>query len=230
MQSISATSLVESLPERIAYLSSFLSFTEEDTQALLASAPLVAPLIPTILDAVYTKLLNYDITAKAFVPKNTDYTGETVKSVQELTLESPQIAFRKDFLKALNYLVRLVTTKDLSPTSSFWTYLNNVGIMHTGRPGFKHREKRPDLKVDYIHMSALLGYVEDIVVAAVLGMDEIDLATKTKVIRAFNKMLWIQNDLMSRHYISGEGVEDGLPTPPTQEGEKVEGDGCPFKG
>lgn len=34
-----------------------------------------------------------------FVPKNTDYEGQMVKSVQELTLDHPQIALRKDFLK-----------------------------------------------------------------------------------------------------------------------------------
>ena len=50
-----------------------------------------------------------------------------------------------------NYLVRLVSTQDLSPESSFWVYLNNVGIMHTGKPGFKHREKKPELRVEYIH-------------------------------------------------------------------------------
>ncbi len=59
----------------------------------------MAPLIPGILDAVYLKLLNFDITAQAFVPRNTGYEGEIVESVQELTLEHPQIAMRKDFLK-----------------------------------------------------------------------------------------------------------------------------------
>jgi len=98
MQHITAESL-EDLPSRIAYLSSFLNLTEADGEALRAAAPLVAPLIPTILNAVYEKLLSYDITAQVFVPKNTDYEGETVKSVQELTLEHPQIALRKDFLK-----------------------------------------------------------------------------------------------------------------------------------
>jgi hypothetical protein len=98
MQHIAAESL-EDLPSRIAYLSSFLNLTEADGEALRAAAPLVAPLIPTILTAVYEKLLSYDITAQVFVPKNTDYEGETVKSVQELTLEHPQIALRKDFLK-----------------------------------------------------------------------------------------------------------------------------------
>lgn len=98
MLNIEASSL-EDLPSRIIYLSSFLELTDLDGEALLASKPLVAPLIPTILDAVYSKLLSYDVTARAFVPKNTDYEGETAKSVQDLTQEHPQIALRKDFLK-----------------------------------------------------------------------------------------------------------------------------------
>lgn len=98
MQNIPTSSLSH-LPTRISYLSTFLNFTDDDKEALLAAKPLVAPLIPAILEAVYTKLLSFDITAKAFVPKNTDYEGTLVKDVQELTLEHPQIALRKDFLK-----------------------------------------------------------------------------------------------------------------------------------
>lgn len=227
MQHISASSLSD-LPSRIAYLSSFLALTPEDGAALLAAKPLVAPLIPTILDAVYTKLLSFDITAQSFVPKNTDYEGEVVKSVQELTLDHPQIAMRKDFLK--NYLVRLVSSTDLTPTSSFWVYLNNVGIMHTGLPGFKHREKKPELRVEYIHMGALLGYVVDIVVGAVMDMDVIDTQMKCKVIRALNKVVWIQNDLFARHYITEVG-SSAMATPPNEgaEGQKTAG-GCPFSG
>ncbi|KAF8866778.1 hypothetical protein BDZ45DRAFT_667463 [Acephala macrosclerotiorum] len=230
MQHISASSL-EDLPSRISYLSSFLELTPSDSEALLAAKPLVAPLVPTILDAVYTKLLSFDITAQAFVPRNSDYEGELVKSVQELTLEHPQIAMRKDFLK--NYLVKLVSTPDLSPTSPFWTYLNNVGIMHTGLPGFKHRAHKPELRVEYIHMSVLLGYVVDIVVGAVFEMD-IDNAMKGRVIRALNKVVWIQNDLFARHYLptAGAGQEEGkIVTPPPEEGEgQGKNGGCPFSG
>jgi len=102
MQHIEASSL-EDLPSRIEYLSSFLDLNASDGEALLGAKPLVAPLIPSILNAVYVKLLSYDITAQAFVPKNTDFQGETVKSVQELTLEHPQVALRKDFLKVCIY-------------------------------------------------------------------------------------------------------------------------------
>lgn len=96
--------------------------------------------------------------------------------------------------------------------------------MHTGRPGFKHREKRPDLRVEYIHMGALLGYVMDIVIGVVLEMEEIDLQLKGRVLRALNKVLWIQSDLMARHYL--ESPVDGGVTPP--EGEVVSSGGCPF--
>lgn len=107
MQHVSAASLT-SLPERITYLSSFLDLGPSDTEALLASAPLIAPLVPAVLDAVYTKLLSFDITAQAFVPKNTDYEGDIVKSVQELTMDHPQIALRKDFLKVRFHILDIV--------------------------------------------------------------------------------------------------------------------------
>jgi hypothetical protein len=225
MQHIAPESL-EDLPSRIAYLSAFLGLTPQDGEALLAAKPLVAPLVPAVLEAVYTKLLSFDITAQVFVPRNTGYDGEVVKNVQELTLEHPQIALRKDFLK--NYLVRLVSTTDLTPTSSFWTYLNNVGIMHTGLPGFKHREKKPELRVEYIHMSVLLGYVVDILVGAVMEM-EIENGVKSKVIRALNKVVWIQNDLFARHYLPKASQEVHVARGAV--GDVVEGKGgCPFSG
>lgn len=226
MQHISASSL-EDLPSRISYLSAFLELTPSDGEALLASKPLVAPLVPVVLDAVYTKLLSFDITAQAFVPKGTGYEGEVVKDVRDLTLENEQIKFRKDFLK--NYLVKLVSTSDLSPTSPFWVYLNNVGIMHTGLPGFKHRAKRPELRVEYIHMGALLGYVVDILVGAVMGMDEVDNVMKGRVIRALNKVVWIQNDLFARHYVKDVGMGQEREATPPAEGV-VEKGGCPFSG
>lgn len=111
MQHIDPSSLSE-LPARIAYLSSFLEVTEADSEMLRAAKPLVAPLVPTVLDAVYTKLLSYDITAKAFVPRNTDYSGEVATQVSELSLEHPQIAYRKDFLKVRSHSAAEIAPAD----------------------------------------------------------------------------------------------------------------------
>lgn len=193
------------LTSRINYLKSFLQFTEADGAAIQASKDLIAPALPTILDGIYTHLLSYDITAKAFVPRQQENgdangNGDAEKTkLSDLNLNHPNIAYRKDFLKA--YLVKLVSNSDWSDGSKFWEYLDRVGLMHTGDPGFKHRAKRPELRVELMHCTALLGHVEDIVLKAVMGADVLDLETKTAVIRAFNKLLWIQNDLFTRHYV-----------------------------
>ncbi|KAL9095139.1 MAG: hypothetical protein Q9165_002742 [Trypethelium subeluteriae] len=198
MQHISATDL-RSIPHRISYLKRFLNFTEADGAAIQASGAVLGPLVPTVLDAVYTNLLSYDITAKAFAPPQPDFDGPAPASVQDLTLDHPQILHRKDFLK--RYLLQLVGNKEWDDESKIWDYMDKVGIMHTGEPGFKHRAKRPELRVEYVHMGALLAFVEDVVVGAVMGMEGLDLQTKTQTIRAWNKLLWIQNDLFAKHYV-----------------------------
>ena len=79
-------------------------------------------------------------------------------------------------------------------------------------------------------MAALLGYVVDIVVGAVMGMDQVDNVMKGRVIRALNKVVWIQNDLFARHYLKDPEVQEGNGevTPPLEE-ERKSG-ACPFAG
>ena len=80
-------------------------------------------------------------------------------------------------------------------------------------------------------MGALLGYVVDIVVGAVMDMNEIDNVMKSRVIRALNKVVWIQNDLFARHYIGKVEVGTATPPPELTEGltEGTKGN-CPFSG
>ncbi len=72
-------------------------------------------------------------------------------------------------------------------------YLNMVGKMHTTKAG------NPDIAVPFVQMNALLGFVADAVNATILGLD-ITSDLKTAAIRAFSKLLWIQSDLINRHY------------------------------
>ena len=57
-------------------------------------------------------------------------------------------------------------------------------------------------------MNALMGFVADALVATIqsLGLDG---ATERKTIRAFCKLLWLQNDLITRHYQAAAQAEDG---------------------
>jgi len=91
MEHITNTSL-EHLPTRVSYLKAFLDISNSDAAILRSAQPLITPLIPGILSAVYSKLLSFDITAKSFVPKQVDIDGR-------ITISHPEIAIRKDFLR-----------------------------------------------------------------------------------------------------------------------------------
>lgn len=203
MQHIDPASL-NHLPSRIAYDRAFVGFTEADAAALHAAKPFIAPLVPTIVDIVYVKLLSFDITAQSFIPKQTGYEGIVPTDVTELSATHPQILYRKGFLTG--YLVKLVTA-DYNDEKT-WEYFDKVGIMHTGVAGFAHRQKKAPLRVEYQHMALLLGYVVDIVLSVVVESPDLDGPTKAAVLRALNKVVWIQNDLFSRHYIDKVEAKD----------------------
>ncbi len=187
---------------RFEYLCKFMNFGEDEIKTIKGAADAVAPLVPTIVDAVYTKLFSFDITKKYFLVRNENFTGEVAPSADKLTQENEQTKFRKEMLS--KYLAKLVTADyDIN----LLKYLDRVGKIHTSKAGNKN------IVVDYIHINgnfycnsnfwALMGYVEDIILNAIMGLN-VPLEAKTKLIRAFNKLLWIQNDLFTRHYITEE--------------------------
>jgi len=180
---------------RFQFLATFVGFTEDDIKTIHGAAPLLAPLVPTIVEAVYNKLFSYDVTKQHFLPRNIGYDGELAKNLEEFTLEHDQIKYRKKMLS--NYLVKLVTQPY---DKNFISYLNWVGKIHTGsaegKPGTKH------LHVPLVLMNALLTWVNDAlnVIITNLGLPR---DKEIAAIRAFTKLLWIQNDFMSKHYVTG---------------------------
>ena len=48
-------------------------------------------------------------------------------------------------------------------------------------------------------MNALMGFVADAITATIFSLN-LDRETETTAVRAFGKLLWLQNDLITRHY------------------------------
>jgi hypothetical protein len=48
--------------------------------------------------------------------------------------------------------------------------------------------KKPSLRVEYMHCAILLGFVEDILLKAVMTHHGLDLDSKTDLVRALNKV------------------------------------------
>ena len=57
----------------------------------------------------------------------------------------------------------------------------------------------PQLNVPLVQMNALMGFVADAAPATILGLN-LDRVAEVRTARAFNKLLWLQNDLINRHY------------------------------
>ncbi|KAF8416712.1 Protoglobin-domain-containing protein [Tirmania nivea] len=159
----------------------------DDAAALEQGGKYIKALIPAVVNIVYKKLLTYDIAARAFTTRSTSYEGPIDS---QPTLTSPQVEHRKNFLRG--YLAKLCTDP---MKMEFWEYMDKVGMMHVGR-GRKH-----PLHVDYVHVGMLLGYVQDVMMEAILSHPRLSLGMKTKVVKALGKVLWIQNDLFAKWYV-----------------------------
>lgn len=180
--------LESDLEYRFAYLCEFMGFGEDDIATIHGAAPLLAPLVPTLVDAVYAKLYTYESTWRHFVPRQSGYDGEVPVRIEDLTPDHPQIQFRKAHLAG--YLERLVTAQY---DGKLVTYLDVVGRIHTEKVGNKK------IHVPLVQMNALMGLVADAFNATILGFD-LPADAQAKAIRAFSKLLWLQNDLIVRHY------------------------------
>ena len=188
MQHINEQQLESDVGYRFNYLVEFIGLNAEDLAAIHGSASLLAPLVPGLVDAVYEKLFTYDATKRHFLPRQSGFEGAVPLSLETLTVDHELIKFRKDHLA--RYLGALVTREY---DSKMVAYLDMVGKIHTPQAGNR------DIVVPLIQMNALMGFVSDALINTIFSL-QLDQATTISTIRAFNKLLWVQNDLITRHY------------------------------
>jgi Protoglobin len=182
--------LESDLAYRFGYLTEFMGFSPSDIETIHGAAGHLAPLVPALVDAVYDKLFSYDATKRHFVPRQSGYEGPLPESLEALSQSHEQIQFRKQHLG--RYLTKLVTAPY---DGKLVTYLDHVGMIHTPKAG------SPELDVPLVQMNALMGFVADALIATIQGLG-LDPAGERAAIRAFNKLLWLQNDLITRHYVT----------------------------
>lgn len=72
--------------------------------------------------------------------------------------------------------------------------------MHVGL-GRKH-----PLHIEYVHLGVCLGFIQDIMTEAILSHPRLHIQRKTALVKALNKVIWIQNDLMAKWHVK-DGAE-----------------------
>jgi hypothetical protein len=188
MKHIDEARLEADVAYRVGYVGEFMGFGSEDIKAIHGAAAVLGPVVPALVDAVYEKLFSYDATKRHFVPRQSGYSGPVPDSVETLQMDHEMIQFRKNHLA--RYLAALVARPY---DDKMIGYLDMVGKMHTPKAG------SPDLDVPLVQMNALMGFVSDAIVATIFSLG-LDRETELQTVRAFNKLLWLQNDLITRHY------------------------------
>jgi len=187
---IDGNRLNQDLRYRFEYISKFLNFTHDDIAALNTLAKIVVPIIPVLVDSVYRKLFQYDITKNFFVLRNDGFDGQ-VNEDETFTLDSTQMIYRRDMLSG--YLKRLLLQREW--TDDFLHYLSKIGRMHTDKAGSR------SINVDYIHINATLSYIETLIMDIVWDTDHFQDKTKKDILLALNKVFRIQSDLFVLHYL-----------------------------
>ena len=173
---------------RFNYLTEFIGFDEEDRQALQSVADQLLPIVPELVDATYEKLFSFNCTRRHFVPRQFGYEGMELEHLEYLTEESPTIKLRKSHLNL--YLTALIKGPY---NDKMVAYLDRVGQVHTPEAGIKH------MKIPLVHMNATLGFLSNAFIHAIVAL-RLEHQQESAPLSAFNKLFWLQNDLISRHY------------------------------
>ncbi|CEP01599.1 unnamed protein product (mitochondrion) [Plasmodiophora brassicae] len=203
--------LYTDLAYRYSYVCRFVEFGDADQKAIRDAAPHLGPLVPKLVDAVYDKLFSFDITRDIFATRMEGYKGRTILAGNDLSMDrcvkagcparivilvtsvrscSEQIRFRKDMLS--KYLVKVVTA---DYNESMLKYLDWVAVIHT-----PNKFKKTANRIEYIHINALLTFVESVLIAEISNLPLDPSATRDLIV-AFNKLLWVQNDLFAQYYV-----------------------------
>lgn len=173
---------------RFEYLAEFIGFDSSDAAAVVACGPYLGPLIPQLVDKTYDKLLSYDATARHFLPRQSGFDGPVPASLASITANDPQIRFRKEHLS--RYFMQVLGR---ACDAKMVPYLDMVGKIHTPKAG------NSEIEVPLVQMNALMGFLCDVLLDVIAALP-LDPETARRTIRAFSKLLWIQNDFITRHY------------------------------
>lgn len=174
---------------RFRYVRNFVGLTASDVEAVRASSHLLREKMPQLADSLLTKLLETDETMRFFVPTDEARNARRSDSSQKLTLDHPRLLQIRQ--NVIQFLDQLVSGQYDEPTFAF--ELDKIGASHA-------RADRADAKVPIMQINAMMGFLSDRLMAKArsLGLPH---DREIALITALQKLIWIQMNMMVRHYV-----------------------------
>lgn len=160
----------------LRYMAEFIGFTDEDAEAVRRTKPIVAKHLPDIVAAFYNHLLRYPPTRSFFLRPD--------GSVDEPYLE---LRMRHQ----MNFWLR---TADALLDDDYARYVDYVGRAHTARGA------DPQIYVAERYVIGMVGVVQNAISMALLRDLEGDEPLRTVAVEAWDKLLMVVLELLSRAY------------------------------
>ena len=188
MKTIDEQKLESDIQYRYQYLAEFIEYTAEEAATIGRLRGQLEARIPAMVQATYDKLLAFDATARHFIQPQAGQPASSPPSLGDISIDHANIKFRKEHLR--RYLMILLANPY---DSQMVKYLDMVGKIHTPAAGNKQ------IHVPLIQMNVLMGLLGNLIIKAIQELG-LDVDAERASILAFNKILWIQNDFIQRHY------------------------------
>jgi hypothetical protein len=158
---------------RFGYLASFIGLSERERALVRAARPALRDRLDHIVAQISTAMLARPAMLRHF---GLDEDGP------------PQAQILEHHLRA--WIAGLIAQ---AREPGLATWMDKVGSMHRATAG------DPRVDVPRVQMNALLGLLSDLILAEIQILP-MPAAQRFEIARAFSKLLWIQNDLIQRHY------------------------------
>ncbi|MDG3004588.1 protoglobin family protein [Paludisphaera mucosa] len=192
MKHIDEKRLEADVEYRFQYVAEYIGFGPGDERAIREAAALTLPLVPRLVDEVYDAFHRFDATWRHFLSRQqgkADFGTSLDRRLQELTPEHAMVKTRKHSLG--RYFVRLMSEPF---DAAMIQYMDAMGRIHNAE---SHRSR---LDVPLVQMNAFLGQLADVIFGLIRGLG-LEPDREFALIRAYSKVLWLQNDLVARHYL-----------------------------
>ncbi len=157
---------------RFSYLAEFMGLTEHERALVRAARPALRERLDTIVGLIGEAMLARPEMVRHFVSGD----APPNRDILEGHLRS--------WIEGLVSLAR-------DPSLPGW--MDRVGAAHRADSG------DPSVDVPRVQMNALLGLLSDLVQGEIARLD-LPAPRRFEIARAFSKLLWLQNDMIQRHY------------------------------
>lgn len=191
LETIDESRLEEDVYYRFRFVARFIDFEVDDLRALREIAPRLIERLEPIIEEIYERFRAFDATWRHFSVPSTGCpmaSASQRRHMEEIATDHGSVLFRRH--KLLKYF-RFVLLRPF----------DDLTVRHFDQMARRHRgaSESAAMRIPLVQMNAFMAFLADRVTVALLEL-ELGREQERAALRAVQKLLWLQTDLITRHY------------------------------